>query len=408
MQAQGPEQAHARRLLAIQTLAGFSQWIDVFLIFSVPAFLWQSTPGQIAFMASCFGLPGLFLGPMIGALLDQLDARRAACCAAVARTALTGFIAFAPGFEFFAVLVLLKGVANVFYWPATAILTQQLVAPAARVQYFSSLSALDQVTKIITPLIAGAATWVMDAQLIFLLSCALTLVCALWLFFLPRSTTTPHERGKHLLIDAWRGLSYGWKSMRTLPSGLVVSIGLGIGVSLALAIYDPHLAAFLNSIQLDATAFALLISSTGFGAVCGALLVRFLGKSAHPSQLMRTGLALFFTATAGAAILSGFHAQAIGIVPLMFLWFINGLGYEIFIIGCNVNMQNLCPPHLLGRVSTSARSLQMSAVVAGPLIGAWLISVQSRATPFGVSAVIALALFWTAMVAPPEHGRPRD
>lgn len=99
MQAQGPEQAHAGRLLVIQTLAGFSQWIDVFLIFSVPAFLWQSTPGQIAFIASCFGLPGLFWSPMIGALLDQRDARRAACCAAAARTALTGFIAFAPEFD---------------------------------------------------------------------------------------------------------------------------------------------------------------------------------------------------------------------------------------------------------------------------------------------------------------------
>lgn len=403
MQATDTEHASARRLLAIQTLAGFSQWIDVFLIFSVPAFLWQSTPGKIAFIASCFGLPGLLSGPLIGALLDQLNARRAAYCAALARTALTGCIAFAPGFEFFAALVFLKGLANVFYWPATAILTQQMVGPAERVPYFSSLSALDQITKIMTPLIAGAATLVMDAQLIFLLSSALTLICAALLVFLPESATMPQKRGRNLLTDAWRGLVSGWKSSGMLPSGLVVSIALGIGMSLALAIYDPHLAAFLNSIPLDATAFSLLVSATGFGAVCGALLVRFFWKSAPPHQLMRTGVALFFTATIGAAILSGFVAQAIGIALLVFLWFINGLGYEIFLIGCNVNMQNLCPAHLLGRVTTSARSLQMSAVVAGPLIGAWLISVQSRATPFWVSAGMAFVLLWASIVAPKKH-----
>jgi hypothetical protein len=38
----------ARKLLFIQTLAGFAQWLDIFLIFSVPSFVWKADPAQIA------------------------------------------------------------------------------------------------------------------------------------------------------------------------------------------------------------------------------------------------------------------------------------------------------------------------------------------------------------------------
>lgn len=390
-----------KQLLTSQVLAGFSQWIDIFLIFSVPAFLWQSTPPQIAFIASCFGLPGLFLGPFIGAMLDRLDPRRVAFIGALVRTALTVCISFANGFEFFSVLVILKGLANVFYWPATSILTQRLVAPVERIKFFSSLSALDQITKILTPLIAGAITLVMDMQLAFLLSAAMTLLCALMITLLP--TPALEAPQKEISPPVWRNFIAGWKLMSTLPSLLIASISLGVGMSISLAIYDPHVAAYLNSLEYEPGTFSLLVSSTAAGAVCGALWIRFLGKKSSSVQFIQTGIALFFIATASIAILSTYYVQAIDAPVIAVIWFISGIGYEIFLIGSSVTLQNLCPPHLLGRVVTSARSLQMLAVVTGPMLGAWLISVQSRATPFGVSALIVWLLLLAAMRCLPKR-----
>jgi len=170
--------AQTTRLLTVQTLAGFAQWIDVFLIFSVPAFLWQSSPGQIALLASLFGIPSLFVGPLVGAFLDRTDPRKALYFGILARTLLTIAIAFASDYWSFATLVLFKGFANVCYWPAGSIVTNILVRTGERVRYYSSLSVFDQGAKVATPLIAGTLTLLINSQLIFLVSACATAIGA--------------------------------------------------------------------------------------------------------------------------------------------------------------------------------------------------------------------------------------
>jgi MFS family permease len=385
-----------RYLLAIQTMAGLAQWLDIFLIFSVPSFLWKSSPGEIAFLASCFGLPSLFLGPFLGVLLDRSDPRKVMMFGILARTVLSVMIAFAPGFPSFAALVLFKGLANLLYWPASSIVCNHVVWHTARVKYFSSQSAFDQMTKIGTPLIAGILAMAMDQQLAFLVSAAVTLVCAAMLprlNGLVRFTPPAQKRSVNgLLGDLFLGL----RSIKTLPSSLLLSMGLGIGMSLALAIYDPHLAAFLGSKGFDAGVFAIVVSATGVGAVVGAALIRFSFNESTPIKLIRVGVAIFATAVAGASGVMAFAPQLLGRSTLFALWFLNGLGYEVFVIGCSVNTQNLCPQALLGRINTSVRSLQMLAVVLGPGIGAWLIAARSREAPFVASSVLTLVLLGIA------------
>ncbi|MGI2030511.1 hypothetical protein, partial [Endozoicomonas acroporae] len=74
------------------------------------------------------------------------------------------------------------------------------------------------------------------------------------------------------------------------------------------------------------------------------------------------------------------------------IWMINGLGYELFIIGTLVNVQNLCPKNLIGRITTSTRSMQMACVVTEPSIGAFLINIFNRSIPFAVSFLLSILL----------------
>lgn len=386
-----------RHLLATQTLSGLAQWIDVFLLFTVPSFLWKSSPAEIAFLAACFGLPSLFLGPFIGVLLDRADSRKAMLIAALSRTALSVMIAFAPGFQVFAVLILLKGLANLLYWPASAILTNQTVSAPARVKYFSSLSALDQMTKIGTPLVAGTLALAINSQLVFMVSAALTLSCAAMLRFFPRIKTIQHPMQKRSAHGLLNDLFFGLRSIKTLPKDLLFSILLSIGLSLGLAIYDPHMAGFLSSKGFDTGVFAMLISATGVGAVVGAALVRFILNQSSSIAIIRIGITVFSIAISSAALVIYCAPELLGRSAFIILWFLNGLGYEVFVIGASVNTQNLCPPALLGRISTSMRSLQMLAVISGPSMGAWLITAYSRTAPFIVSAVLSLCLLAIAI-----------
>jgi MFS family permease len=395
-----------RRLLLIQTLAGLAQWLDIFLIFSVPSFVWKSSPAEIAMLASCFGLPSLLLGPIVGAFLDRADPRRTMMVGALARTLSSVLITFASWFPLFAVLVLLKGLANLLYWPSSSIVTNRVVPEAERVKYFSSLSAFDQITKIGTPLVAGFLTLAMNSQLSFIVSALATLICAA---LLPRVTATidfvaPAQKRS---VDALlKDLLFGLRSITTLPFNLLLSVALGIGMSLALAVYDPHLAAFLGSKGFDASVFSMVVSATGAGAVVGAALIRFAFKEASPIALIRSGVAAFAAAVTSAAAVVTFAPHLLAPSTLIALWFLNGLGYEVFVVGCSVNTQNLCPPALLGRMSTSVRSLQMTAVVLGPSLGAWLISTHSRATPFIAAAAMSMLLLTIAMAF--GHGSQRS
>lgn len=316
----------------------------------------------------------------------------------LARSILTAAIAFAPDYWSFATLVFSKGVANVCYWPAGSIITNHLVGPADRVRYYSSLSVFDQGAKIVTPLIAGMLTLFFNSQLIFLFSACATTVGTLLLPKLFRESRFNREARSSRKNGIFNDLTTGLRRILLLPRNLTVSVALGIGMSLVLAVYDPHLAPFLSSSGFEARAFSIVVAATGGGAVIGAVLVRFVFPGATAVALMRGGIALFTFAITGAAVMSTFYMESASIGAFVFFWLINGFGYELFLIGNGVNLQNLCPLPMLGRISTSARNLQMLAVVTGPSLGAWLINTHTRSVPFVVAAAFAWLLLGFSMM----------
>ena len=228
----------SNRLLATQVLAGFAQWIDVFLIFSIPSFLWKSTPEDIALVAACFGLSSLFLGPFIGVLVDRVDPRRMAFLGAMGRTIFSLCIAFAPSFVIFLIFVVLKGIANTCYWPSTSILTNRFIKEYDRVKYYSSLGAMDQITKVMTPMVAGAMIYWFSSQKIFLVSALATLLCANFIYRFPEINGGAKKLTKKT-SSIFGDLLFGFRSIGNLPRKLIVTISLSIGMSLTLAIYDP-------------------------------------------------------------------------------------------------------------------------------------------------------------------------
>lgn len=390
------------RLLTTQVLAGFAQWVDIFLIFSIPSFLWNSSPEDIALIAACFGLPSLFLGPFIGAIVDRADPRKMAFLGAIARTILSLCIAFAPSFGIFAIFVVLKGLANICYWPSTSILTNRIVCEGDRIKYYSSLGAMDQITKVMTPMFAGAMIYWFSSQKIFLASALATLLCAHFIYRFP-DLDEGEKKLTRTTVSIFRDLLFGFKSIRELPRKLIATISLSIGMSLTLAIYDPHLASFLNWMNLGSGAFSAILTSTACGAIFGATMIRFFLAQVKSENLVKVGMFIFAFAIVSFFCVFFYRQNYIGLVTLAIFWFLNGMGYEIFAMGCSVNMQNFCPPALLGRITTTARSLQMLAVVSGPSLGAYLIEISSRFTPFIVSGALSVVLLFFSIVFLPQN-----
>jgi len=378
--------------LSIQSLAALSQWVDIFLIFSIPAFLWGSSPKEIALIASLFGIPSLFLGPFIGAYIDRSDPMRLMLAGSLIRTLLTLIIMFSPNFTFFATLVLLKGLANTLYWPASTVVANHIIKENERSHYFSSQSVIEQFLKIITPLLIGGLILFISSTIVFLVSATATLACFFFLQQLRNRTVINHTGKQRTVTSLLNDLSSGFALFSRLNTNLLMSIVVSVGMSLSLALYDPHLAAFFNREGFAVGMFSLAVSSTAIGAAAGGLMVRFLLSEAGAFVLMRIGTSVFFLSLCIVSSIIVIDMAWFNQGTIALIWFINGLGYELFIIGAILNLQNLCPQSLIGRLSTSVRSVQMLCVVTGPILGAWLINHIHHKLPFLIACLCTLLL----------------
>jgi MFS family permease len=388
--------SNIRALLTLNTLSSLSLWIDFFLIFLVPIHLWNSTPSEIALLAFSLGSASLFLGPIVGIILDRTPIKISLILGISLRAITTLGFFLAPSFEWFLIIATLKGLANTLYFPTVAISTRQLVTADSRTKFFSYSSLLDQLTKVSTPLIAGALTFCLPTQSIFLISATLLLTSILPLNYIWPNLQPAISNPALTVTSVLKDLLDGVKIFRSLDFHLKIGFLYSLLTSLALASYDPHLASLITSLQFPAVVFSLIISATAAGAVCAAIGVKSQLIKLNELKLRTLGLILFSAGVFSACVILYFSAK-IQPIYLMASWFANGFGYELLIISSNVILQNLCPAAKLGRISASFRSLQMMCIVLGPLLGSLLISTFSRTSPFILASALTLFTAATAM-----------
>ena len=376
------------RLICVQALSSLSLWLDVFLIFTVPVYLWHASPSAIAILAFCLGAPMLFLGPIVGTLIDRHDVRKTLTFGALLRATSTVALAVSPNFQFFLLFVVLKGVSNLIYFPSIAITVRQLIVAEERKSFFSHVSLFDQSSKLFAPLVAGALTAMLSPKNVFFISAAavfLTLPLLRSIYLVIQSQT---DDSRTTILALYRDIARGFSIFNALPFQLRIGFLYSLLTSLALGIYDPHVASFLAFEGLPPVAFSVVISATAGGAIGAALLIKLKLGDIDEVRLRLYALATFSIALIMTATLVFFQIPGrSSLYPAV--WFVNGFGYEMLIISSNIILQQLCPPGNIGRVSTSFRSIQILCIIAGPSLGTLLIAASGRPAPFIVAACMA-------------------
>lgn len=383
------------KLIYVQALSSLSLWLDIFLIFTVPVYLWHASPSSIALLAFCLGAPMLFLGPIVGALIDRYDVRKTLVFGALLRTLSTLALAVSPDLQSFLFFVILKGVSNLLYFPSITIMVRQLIQAEERRSFFSHVSVFDQSSKIFAPLLAGLLAAVLPPKNLFFLSAAAILLTFPLLRSICVVFRTQINDTSTKLLPLYRDLTRGLSIFNALPFQLRIGFLYSLLTSLALGIYDPHLASFLAYEGLPSVNFSVIVSATAGGALCAALLIKFKLSNIDEIFLRSSALVIFSTALILTAVLVFFQVPGRAyLYPLA--WFLNGFGYETLIISSNIILQQLCPPDNIGRVSMSFRSFQILCVITGPSLGTALIITGGRPAPFIVAACMA---FLTASVS---------
>lgn len=389
----------SNKLIFVQALSSLSLWLDIFLVFTVPVYMWQIPPSSIALLAFCLGAPMLILGPIVGTIIDRQDVQKTLILGALLRIFSTIALACSTNFNVFLGLVILKGVANLVYFPSITVTVRQLIGADDRKHFFSYVSLFDQSSKILAPLLAGLLTLILAPKDVFFLSAAAVFISLPLLVSICAAIPAKLEASSAKILSLYQDLLKGFHIFRSLPFQLRIGFLYSLLTSLALGIYDPHLASFLAYEGLAPVVFSGVISATAGGAVCAALLLKFKFKTTDELVLRSCALIIFSTALLLAAALIFFEIPSRRyLYPAV--WFINGFGYEILIISSNIILQQLCPAEIIGRVSTSFRSIQILCVITGPMIGTALIAGMGRQAPF---ILAACAAFLTASISVTIH-----
>jgi len=369
-----------RALAAARVLSSAILWVDFTLVFSLLGYYWHADATTIGVASALYGLPGLVLGPFFGALADRVNPVAMLAVSYLARALTSLLLLFAPDIHFFVLLVFLKGLANLGAMPAEQVIVRTMLSKAQFVSNASIMTTIDQLNKICAPLVGASMASLHYPMAGFGLSATLGLAGILCVYPLRRHVdmSKREEAGKqarrqlHALFSLARDNAVFRRAFVAATAQTAI-----------LGLYDPLLALFLKEKGMPAATFGMIVSSTAAGAILGALIFkRVHAGSRHCTATI--GLAGFGLTVAIPGLLA-WAAIGMPVWLLLAFWVANGCFYGLTAMGFGVTMQQQCQLESIGTVSATARSVQLAALVLGPLAGAAL------AKPLGISLVFVLS-----------------
>lgn len=369
-------------------------WVDFTLIFSTLSFHYHVSPAELGLSAALYGLPGLLLGPFVGALADRKSPASIMLASAFARFVASMGLAFASNETIFIVWIFIKGVSNLGAIPAEQVLIRRLLSNEQIVSTVALTSVLDQCTKILAPLLGAGLSFALHSRGGFALTGGLALLsmgCAIG------------------VAGAVGWGSVSGNSQRRYPDFVLVrrvisenptfafTLGLALTSSMVLGLYDSIVVVLLRDHGLPDSSFGTIVSCTALGAIgCAVVLKNLLARGSESKSLV-----IFVAGFSGSVVAAGLLAlmlPTLGLGILCVLWIINGFCYGGGMMAYGIALQKEVPADALGVVSTSARSLQLAALVIGPVVGSGIAQcIGVEATFVGAGAIGLAIAAWAAV-----------
>jgi hypothetical protein len=411
-------------------------WIDFTLIFSILSFNLEADALTIGMATALYGLPGLVLGPGFGTLADRHDPFAVLFSSYAVRCGSSLLLIFTADVPLFLLLVFIKGIANLGAMPAEQRLLQRMLSHDQQAPNASIMAVVDQAAKIAAPLVGATFASLRLPGSGFGLSVVLSLAGAFSLLHVrrrirspaPGRQSAPARSDAPVRPEAGPGHASPHvhppppqSSQRTRQHALMALMRDSLEFRLAfiaataqtavLGIYDPLLALFLKDQGMPAATFGLIVSATAVGGIVGAVGFRVVRANA------RIGIGHGVTGFGFTIVVPGLLAAAGVPLPpglMLVLWLGNGAAYAVTMMRFGVALQHLCPASVIGSVSATTRSLQMGALVAGPMVGAhlgawmglpWLFVLSGGSAMAGGVALVAWSGRLRGRAGTGGHGR---
>ena len=333
--------------------------------------------------------PVLFLSLLAGVLADRLDRRLimvgaqvagAIVAAALALLTMTGVVAY----WHVLVLAVLAGSATALAMPTFQAIVSTLVPAGAIGNAVALNSAQFNLSRILGPVVAGAAIAAGGQALAFWLNALALGVVAVVLWRLPLASASASATRAE--ASMWSNLLDGLRYVRADRMVLVLLV-LAAVPGLLMLNYLPLLPVYARDIlDIGAGGLGVLTAAIGVGALVGAHGVAVLRPGGGSGRLVLVGLAV-----ASVALIT-FALSTVLVVSLVALAVL-GAAQVAYYATTNTLLQVIVPPRLRGRVMSLYILTSWGAIPLGNLLAGFV------AERYGAPAALAAGGLITLGVA---------
>jgi dTMP kinase len=372
------------RLWLAQVVSALGDWLGFVAIVAIATRIGGASPAAaVSLVMSARLIPGFFLAPVAGVLVDRLDRKKVMVVCDLTRAGVLATLPFVDTLWALVVVSLVLEMATLMWSPAKeasvphlvpkehlttanslslvaaygtfpiATLTFALLAKVAeRLQEIPALEAL-RITQESVAIYADVVTFLVAALMISTLS-------------IPRPVRTAPTTGRHLDFGrVFRELKEGWHFMFVDPTvrAVMVAVGTGlIGGGMLVPLGDVFSRQVLGG---GSAGFGLLLTALGVGMALGVV-----GLSAFQRRIPKVAVFCGAILAAGTALLLG--AAVSTLTPALFFVALLGVcAGAIYVLGFTILHERVLD-ELRGRIFsalyTLVRFCLLLAFAVGPLL----------------------------------------
>lgn len=348
---------------------------------------------EIGVLSALSVVPYLFLGLVVGALMDRWRRQRTLIFTSIGRAVVLGSVPVllifdALGFWSLAVVILMLGVLTLFADSAAQPFLPHIVPRRSLVMANARLGQSETVAGTAGPALGGALLNLLGAPFLFAFDAAINAVSAVLQSRIKVDETPApaRARGHHIGHDIVEGMRYTYRHRTLRPLAISVHIWF-LGNSIVATVFAVFV---LRELQLEPWAFGVALASGGVGGFLGALLAPMLGRRMGAGRAILLGRLLVIVPWTALAVAPLSASSGLGLLlpVISAAQFVYGLSMGIEDANDVGYRQAVAPHSIQGRMNSTIRTTNRVTFFVGALLAGVLATFLGYPLTLGVAAVI--------------------
>ncbi len=372
-----------------------------------------ATPIQISILSALSVVPYLFLGFLIGALMDRWRRQRTLVLTSIGRAIafasipvliLTGTLTFWS----LAAVILIIGVLTLFADSAAQPLLPRIAPRSSLVQANARLGQSQTVAETAGPALGGALLNLLGAPLLFVFESVINAIAALLQSRIKVVEPKPEPRapGRHVGHEIAEGMRYTYRHRTLRPLALSVHTWF-LANSIVVTVFAVFV---LRELALPAWAFGVALAIGGVGGFLGALIAPGIGARLGAGRAILLGRALVVIPWLVLALAPLTAASGIGVILTIVAaaQFLYGLSMGIEDANDISYRQAVAPDGIQGRMNSTIRTVNRIVFFFGALLAGVLMTLLGFPATLGIAAGVFVAAALIVLFSPLRTARHED